>query len=56
MFFLRLERPRFFLEHHQISYQGLFFKEKQLKKKFPIFCQNHGLTPFEKWTFPTVLK
>ena len=33
-----------------------FLKEKQLKKKFPIFGQNHGLTPFEKWTFPTVLK
>ena len=39
---------RFFvLEHHKTHFPGLYLIKKKAKK-WPIFEQNHGLTPLEK--------
>ena len=42
--FCSLERLPLYLEHHQRHIKA-FLKEKQIRKKFQLFDQNHRLTP-----------
>ena len=46
-----LSRKLFFFVKNIIKHHvQVFFKEIETQKNFKVFDENHGLTPFEKWT------
>ena len=45
-----LSRKLFFIKNIIKHHVQVFFKEIETQKNFKVFDENHGLTPFEKWT------
>ena len=49
--FYCLEMRFFVLEYHKTHFPGLYCLKKKKMEKWPIFEQNHGLTPLQKFQF-----
>ena len=45
-----VQKAFFFVKNIIKHHVQVFFKEIETQKNFKVFDENHGLTPFEKWT------